>query len=146
VTALGGRYVSVVTRDGVEHLIPNETLISERVENWTHTNNRTRLKIDFGVHYRSDVREVISVALEAATETPRVLDDPAPKCLLIEFGDSSVNFQLRVWIADAQNGVQNVKSAVMLAVWDKFQEHGIEIPYPQRDVYLHRPDSSSADI
>ena len=64
VTALGGRYVSVVTRDGVEHLIPNELLISERVENWTHTDNQTRLKIDFGVHYRSNVREVIDVCLE----------------------------------------------------------------------------------
>lgn len=146
VTALGGRYVSVVTRDGVEHLIPNETLISERVENWTHTNNRTRLKIDFGVHYRSDVREVIRLCLEAAKETPRVLDDPEPKCLLIEFGDNSVNFQLRIWIADAQNGVQNVKSSVLLAVWETFQEHGIEIPYPQRDVHIYRSDTSPPDI
>lgn len=145
VTALGGRYVSVVTRDGVEHLIPNETLISERVENWTHTNNRTRLRINFGVHYRSDVREVIRVALEAAHETPRVLDSPEPKCLLIEFGDNSVNFQLRVWIADAQNGVQNVKSAVMLSVWEKFQEHKIEIPYPQRDVHIHNAGPSAPE-
>jgi small-conductance mechanosensitive channel len=140
VTALGGRYVSVVTRDGVEHLIPNETLISERVENWTHSNNRTRLKIDFGVHYKSDVRQVIELALEAANSVPRVLEEPAAKCLLIEFGDNSVNFQLRIWIADAQNGVQNVKSAVLLAVWDKFQEHAIEIPYPQRDVHIIRSD------
>jgi small-conductance mechanosensitive channel len=144
VTALGGRYVSVVTRDGIEHLIPNEMLISERVENWTHTNSRTRLKIDVGVHYRSDVREVIKLCLEAASETPRVLADPEPKCLLIEFGDSSVNFQLRLWIADAHNGVQNVKSAVLLNVWDKFQEHGIEIPYPQRDVHLHQSGTQSA--
>jgi small-conductance mechanosensitive channel len=137
VTALGGRYVSIVTRDGVEHLIPNETLISERVENWTHSDSQTRLKIDFGVHYRSNVRQVIEIAVEAAKSVPRVLGDPEPKCLLIEFGDSSVNFQLRIWIADAQNGVQNVKSAVLLAVWDKFQENGVEIPYPQRDVHLY---------
>ena len=138
VTALGGRYVSVVTRDGVEHLIPNEMLISERVENWTHTNSRTRLKIDFGVHYKSNVRQVIDISVAAAKSVPRVLEDPEPKCLLIEFGDNSVNFQLRIWIADAQNGVQNVKSAVLLAVWDSFQEHGVEIPYPQRDVHLHQ--------
>lgn len=146
VTALGGRYVSVVTRDGVEHLIPNETLISERVENWTHTNNRTRLKIEVGVHYRSDVHEVIAQCLQAAKETPRVLDNPQPKCLLVEFGDSSINFQLRIWIADAQNGVQNVKSAVMLKVWEKFRDHNIEIPYPQRDVHLHRGDMSPPDL
>lgn len=136
VTALGGRYVSVVTRDGVEHLIPNELLISERVENWTHTHSRTRLKVDVGVHYRSDVHKAIALCLEAATETDRVLPDPEPKCLLIEFGENSVNLQLRFWIQDAHNGVQNVKSAVLLRIWDKFLEAGIEIPYPQRDLHL----------
>ena len=136
VTALGGRYVSVVTRDGVEHLIPNELLISERVENWTHTHSRTRLKVDVGVHYRSDLHKAIALCLEAAAETERVLADPDPKCLLVEFGDSSINLQLRFWIADAHNGVQNVKSAILLRIWDKFREGGVEIPYPQRDLHL----------
>jgi small-conductance mechanosensitive channel len=136
VTALGGRYVSVVTRDGVEHLIPNEMLISERVENWTHTHSRTRLKVDVGVHYKTDIHHAIALCLEAAGETERVLADPAPKCLLIEFGDNSVNLQLRFWIKDAHNGVQNVKSAVLLLIWDKFKASGIEIPYPQRDLHL----------
>jgi small-conductance mechanosensitive channel len=136
VTALGGRYVSVVTRDGVEHLIPNEMLISERVENWTHTNSQTRLKVDVGVHYDTDIHKAIELCLEAAKDLDRVLERPEPKCLLIEFGDSSVNLQLRFWIADAQNGVQNIKSAVLLRIWDKFKEHGIEIPYPQRDLHL----------
>ena len=136
VTALGGRYVSVVTRDGVEHLIPNETLISEHVENWTHTNNRTRLKLDVGVHYDSDVRQAIELCTEAAMEIDRVLDDPQPKCLLIGFGDSSVDLQVRFWISDAHNGVTNVKSAVLLRIWDKFKAEGIEIPYPQRDLHL----------
>lgn len=144
VTALGGRYVSVITRDGVEHLIPNETLISERVENWTHSNRETRLKVDVGVHYATDVREAMALCLEAAADTERVLERPEPKCLLIEFGDSSINLQLRFWIADAQNGVQNVKSAVLLAIWDKFREHGIEIPYPQRDLHLRSGDWHAA--
>jgi small-conductance mechanosensitive channel len=136
VTALGGRYISVVTRDGVEHLIPNETLISERVENWTHTHSRTRLKVDVGVHYRSDVHQAMALCLAAADETERVLKDPMPNCLLIEFGENSVNLQLRFWIADAHNGVQNVKSAVLLGIWDKFKGAGVEIPYPQRDLHL----------
>ncbi len=136
VTALGGRYVSVITRDGVEHLIPNETLISERVENWTHSNRQTRLKIDVGVHYDTDVHKAIEVCLAAANETERVIENPAPKCLLIEFGDNSINLQVRFWIGDAQNGVQNVKSAVLLAIWEKFRAEGIEIPYPQRDLHL----------
>lgn len=136
VTALGGRYVSVVTRDGVEHLIPNETLISERVENWTHTHSRTRLKLDVGVHYHSDLKEVIAICEEAADGIDRVLREPKPVCLFIDFGDSALKLQLRFWIADAQNGVQNVKSAVLLRIWEKFRERGIEVPYPQRDLHI----------
>lgn len=136
VTALGGRYVSVVTRDGVEHLIPNEMLISERVENWTHTHSRTRLKANIGVHYASDVHQAIQICIDAAAESERVLTDPEPKCLLIEFGDSSVNLQLRFWISDAHNGVQNITSEILLRIWDKFKEAGVEIPYPQRDLHL----------
>jgi small-conductance mechanosensitive channel len=136
VTALGGRYVSVVTRDGVEHLIPNETLISERVENWTHTNSRTRLRVDVGVHYKSDIKKVLAICEEAATEIDRVLKEPKPVCLFIEFGDSALKVQLRFWISDAQNGVQNVKSAVLLRIWEKFREHEIEVPYPQRDLHI----------
>lgn len=136
VTALGGRYVSVVTRDGVEHLIPNEMLMAERVENWTHTHSDTRLKIDVGVHYDSDVKHAIELCLEATQGVPRVLGEPAPKCLLLGFGDNSVDLQVRFWIADAQNGVQNVKSEILLRIWDLFREHGIVIPYPQRDLHV----------
>jgi len=146
VTALGGRYVSVVTRDGIEHLIPNEMLISERVENWTHSNRQTRLKVDVGVHYDSDIKQAIALCLEAVAETERALTDPEPKCLLIEFGDSSVNLQIRFWISDAQNGVQNIKSAILLKVWDKFKEHGIEIPYPQRDLHLRSGGDSIGSL
>jgi small-conductance mechanosensitive channel len=143
VTALGGRYVSVVTRDGVEHLIPNELLISERVENWTHTSNRTRLKVDVGVHYKSNLPEVITICEEAARETDRVLKDPEPKCLFVEFGESALKLQLRFWIADAHNGVQNVKSAVLLRIWEKFKRQNIAVPYPQRDVHVRSPDEVS---
>jgi small-conductance mechanosensitive channel len=143
VTALGGRYVSVVTRDGVEHLIPNELLISERVENWTHTSNRTRLKVDVGVHYKSNLPDVIAICEEAAKETDRVLKDPEPKCLFIEFGESALKMQLRFWIADAHNGVQNVKSAVLLRIWEKFKRQNIDVPYPQRDVHVRSTDDLS---
>jgi small-conductance mechanosensitive channel len=136
VTALGGRYVSVVTRDGVEHLIPNETLISEPVENWTHTQRRTRLKLDVGVHYESDLKQVIALCEDAAASTARVLPDPAPKCLFIEFGESSLKLQLRFWIGDAQNGVQNVKSDVLIEIWQRFKQQGVRVPYPQRDLHV----------
>jgi small-conductance mechanosensitive channel len=136
VTALGGRYVSVVTRDGVEHLIPNETLISEPVENWTHTQRRTRLKLDLFVHHDSDLKKVIALCEDAALATARVLPEPAPKCLFIEFGESSLKLQLRFWIGDAQNGVQNVKSDVLIEIWQRFKEQGVRVPYPQRDLHV----------
>jgi small-conductance mechanosensitive channel len=145
VNTLGGRYVSVITRDGTEHLIPNELLITEYVENWTHTDNNVRLKIPVHVHYKCDVRKAIELCVAAALETRRVLDQPAPTCLLREFGDSSFNLEIRIWINDPTNGVSNVRSEVMLKVWDKFRENGIEIPYPQRDVHVLAGDRVSVE-
>jgi small-conductance mechanosensitive channel len=136
VTALGGRYVSVVTRDGVEHLIPNETLISERVENWTHTNSHTRLKIPVSVAYDTDVHRAIAICVEAACGTERVLAEPECRCLLIALGENGLQLEVRIWIGDAHNGVQNVKSAVLLRIWDRFREAGIRVPFPQRDVIV----------
>ena len=141
VNTLGGRYVSVITRDGVEHLIPNELLITEYVENWTHTDNNVRLKIPLGVHYRSDVRKAMELCVEAARDTRRVLDQPAPTCLLREFAESLIRLEIRIWINDPTNGISNVRSEVMLKVLDKFREHGIEMPYPQRDVHVVSRDA-----
>src|SRR5690606_19755294 len=136
VTALGARYVSVVTRGGVEHRIPNDVLIPERVENWTHTSNETRLKVRLRVHFDTDLPPAIELCQQAAREPARVLRHPEPVCLLIGFGDSAIDLELRFWISDAQNGVTNVKSEVLLAVWQKFREHGIKVTYPQHDVFL----------
>jgi small-conductance mechanosensitive channel len=141
VNTLGGRYVSVITRDGVEHLIPNELLITEYVENWTHTDNNVRLKIPLGVHYRSDVRKAMELCVDAARETRRVLDQPAPTCLLREFAESVIRLEIRIWINDPTNGTSNVRSEVMLKVLDKFREHGVEMPYPQRDVHVVTRDA-----
>jgi len=129
---LGGRYISVVTRDGTEHLIPNEDLITNQVVNWSFTNNLLRLKIPIGIGYSSDMKQAMELMLEAAGEAPRVLTDPKPACLLMGFGDNSVNLQLRLWIRDPQNGVANIKSQVLLGVWERFQAHGIDLPFPQR--------------
>jgi len=139
VKSLNARYVSLNTREGIEHLIPNEDLIVQRVENWSFSHNKIRLKIPVGVHYQSDVRKAIELCIQAATNNPRVLDDPEPACHLKGFGDSSVDLEIRMWIDDPQNGLSNVKSEVLLEVWDKFQENHIEIPYPQRDLYIKTP-------
>ena len=140
VDSLGGRYVSVLTRDGIEHLIPNEELITTRVENWSHTQNLLRIRKTVGVHYKSDVKKAIELCLEAAANTPRILKDPAPVCHLQEFGDNSVNLEIRFWIDDPMNGRANVVSGLLLKIWDSFHEHNIEIPYPQRDLHLRSSD------
>jgi small-conductance mechanosensitive channel len=136
VKSLGARYASVVTRDGVEYLIPNEELIVNTVVNWSFSDRQVRRKLPIGISYDSDVELAIRLVKEAALETERVLHDPAPNCLLVGFGDSSVDLEVRFWIEDPEQGVANVSSAVLLAVWFKFKENGIVIPFPQRDLHL----------
>ncbi|MGE0650518.1 MAG: mechanosensitive ion channel family protein [Alphaproteobacteria bacterium] len=140
---MGARYVSVVTRDGTEHLIPNETLITTPVENWSYSNNLLRLKIPIGISYKADPHKAIALVLEAAKEVERVLDEPKTVVLVKGFGDSSVDLEARIWINDPRNGVSNVKSQVLLRVWDKFHAEGIEIPFPQRDLHIK---SNEADF
>jgi small-conductance mechanosensitive channel len=137
VAEMGARYTEIVTRDNKSFLIPNEDFITQQVINWSHGDDTlVRVETSFGVHYDSDPHEVKRIAQEAALTPERVQEKPAPVCHLVEFGDSSINFVLRYWIKDAQEGVTNTKGGVMLALWDAFKENGIEIPYPQREVYI----------
>lgn len=142
INKLSGRHVSVITRDGKEHLIPNEDLITQRVINWSYSSKRVRLHIPFGVSYKADPHKVRELALEAASKVGRLLSNPAPVCLMKEFGDNSVNFELRVWIDDPSNGVSNVISAIMFELWDAFKASNVEIPFPQRDVHLDLTDAT----
>ncbi|EDY83895.1 transporter, MscS family [Verrucomicrobiia bacterium DG1235] len=134
INKLSARYVSVITRDGMEHLIPNETLITEKVTNWSFSDDMVRVKVPFGVSYNSDIHQVMKLAIQAGKETERVLPDKAPVCWLLGYGDSSVDFELRVWIRDPANGLNNLRSGIYVRMWDLFKEHGIEIPFPQRDL------------
>jgi small-conductance mechanosensitive channel len=138
ITRLNARFVSVSTRDGIEHLIPNEDLITQRVTNWSYSDEKVRLHVPVGIGYRSDVRQAMALCAEAAKGVERVLETPSPVCLLKGFGDSAINLELRFWIRDPRNGTANVRSEVMLGIWDRFREHDIELPFPQRD--LHIPD------
>ena len=144
---LGARYASVVTRDGIEHLIPNEIMITTPVENWSYSNSLVRLKLPIGISYRSDPRKAIALCVEAARQVPRVLSEPEPRCQVVGFGDSSVDLSLRIWINDPTQGRANVISDVMLEIWDRFNEHGIEIPFPQRDLHIKSmPDPGLAAV
>jgi small-conductance mechanosensitive channel len=141
ITGLNARYVSLATRDGKEILIPNENLITEKVTNWSYSNNLIRQHVTIGIAYESDVHLAIRIALEAVAAVPRALRDPQPVCLLTGFGDSSVNLELRFWIGDPSNGTSNIRSDVMLQVWDLFHANGIVFPFPQRDVALRNPEA-----
>ncbi len=136
VNSLGARYTSLITQDGKEFLIPNEDLITQRVENWSFSNSTVRLKIPVGIAYSSDVRKAMALCEEAARQTTRIIQTPPPICLLAAFGNSSVDLELRAWINDPVNGVKNVKSEILLRIWDAFHEQGIDIPYPQRDIHI----------
>ena len=140
---LRARYASVITRDGTEHLIPNEDLITQHVINWTFTDRKVRMKVPFGVSYDADPHECIQLAIEATKKIKRVLNYPEPICNLMGFGDNSVDFEVRFWISDPRNGVSNVKSQVLLNLWDTLKEHAIEIPFPQRDLHIR---SSSINL
>lgn len=136
VQSLGARYVSVLTRDGIEHIIPNEDFITQKVENWSFSNNDLRLKMPVGISYNADVELAMQLCLEAVREQDRVKKKDAAVCFLKGFGDSSVDLELRFWIDDPAEGSDKVKSLIYLSIWHKFKKHGIEIPYPQRDLHI----------
>ncbi|MBD3801977.1 MAG: mechanosensitive ion channel [Thioclava sp.] len=134
INSLGARYVSVVTRDGREYLIPNEDLITGQVVNWSHSDEFVRIDLHFGTSYHDDPHKVRKLAVEAAQSVGRVLKNRPTVCHITGFGDSSVDYILRFWITDPVEGLTNVRGAVYLALWDAFHENGITIPFPQREV------------
>jgi small-conductance mechanosensitive channel len=136
VSSLGARYVSVETRDGTEFLIPNEDIITHQVVNWSHKSDRVRLKVPVRVPHDSDLDQALALMREAATYPERVLAVPAPNALIMAFGETAIELELRFWIEDAQNGVHNVKSQILYEIWRSFRQEGIEIPYPKRDLYV----------
>jgi small-conductance mechanosensitive channel len=143
---MGGRYVSVVTRDEKEYLIPNEDLITQQVINWSYSSRKIRIRVPVGISYKADPHEVIKMIVREVKDISRILADPAPKCLLRGFGESSIDLELRFWINDPQNGVANVTSEALLKIWDVLKEKDIEIPFPQRDVHLFVEDKSEDGI
>ncbi|MEO0608347.1 MAG: mechanosensitive ion channel domain-containing protein [Pseudomonadota bacterium] len=136
VKSLGLRYASVITRDGKEHLIPNEMLITDKVVNWSYSDKEVRVKRRVRVEYESDLRLAVDLVQKGAIQTDRVLGSPAPKCLVMEFGDEAIELEVRFWINDPENGVSNVSSAVMLNIWDHFKAAGIDIPLRHEDVLI----------
>ncbi len=146
VQELRGRYFVIRDRDGVETLVPNQHLITNPVINWSYSDRHVRLKLPVRISYRDDPELALETLLRATAGHPRVLQDPGPVSRLLEFTESGMNLELRFWIADPENGVNNVRSDVNRAIWRLFRSTGITIPVAQREVFLQgngsRPDGT----
>ncbi len=129
------RYISVAAGDGREFLIPNEDLVTQKVVNWTYTDKNTLVKVNFGTNYEADPRLVCKLAIEIAAAAPRAIKSKPPNCILVEFAEAGMKFSLTFWISDP-DGLDNVKSDAMLALWDAFKREGIQVPYPVREIRL----------
>jgi small-conductance mechanosensitive channel len=135
ISAMKTRYISVAAGDGREFLIPNEDLVTQKVTNWTYTDKNTLVKVLFGTNYDADPRLVCKLAIETAAGAPRALKNKPPNCILTEFAESGMKFSLTFWIADP-DGMDNVKSDVMLALWDTFRRENIKVAYPVREILV----------
>jgi small-conductance mechanosensitive channel len=133
ISAMKTRYISVAAGDGREFLIPNEDLVTQKVTNWTYTDKNTLVKVGFGTNYDADPRLVCKLANDIAASHPRATKGKAPNCILTEFTEAGMKFALTFWIPDP-DGMDNVKSDVMLALWDGFKREGIRVPYPVREI------------
>jgi len=136
ISAMKTRYISVAAGDGREFLIPNEDLVTQKVTNWTYTDKNTLVKVTFGTNYDADPRLVCKLAAEVAAAAPRATKGKPPNCILTEFAEAGMKFALTFWIGDP-DGMDNVKSEVMLALWDVFKREGIRVPYPVRELRIH---------
>lgn len=144
VNSLSARYVSVITRDGKEHLIPNEQLITEKVENWSYTNKNVRIHVAVNIGHENNPHQAIALILQVAEKNARILKYPKPNCLVRAFNPNAIELELRVWIDDPINGIGNIQSDLLLAIWDSFKTHQISFPTPYslHDIHIRSlPDT-----
>ncbi|MFT5088153.1 MAG: potassium efflux system protein, partial [Planctomycetota bacterium] len=135
VQAINARATTVNTQDNVSIIVPNSSFISESVTNWSYRDMKTRIHVPVGVAYGSDVELVKKTLLEAGETHGEVLADPAPQVQFLEFADSSLNFDLLVWIKEPTRQ-RFIRSDLNFAIDRAFREHNIQIPFPQRDLHI----------
>jgi small-conductance mechanosensitive channel len=144
VQELRGRYIVVRDRDGVETLVPNQYLINNSVINWSYSDARVRLRLPVMVSYQDDPEKALALLKSAAADHPRILSEPGPATRLMSFEDYGMRLEVRFWIADPMNGVNNVRSDVNRAIFRLFREAGITIPVAQRELRM-LPSATHAD-
>jgi len=136
VVKIGARSTTVITNDNIAIIIPNSKLVSENVINWSHTDERVRFGIPVNVAYGSDVRLVETLLLTVARQNADVMDTPSPAVRFLEFGDNGLLLELRAWTTTLTHRKGMLISALNFAIYETFQNHRIEIPYPQRDLRI----------
>jgi len=136
VQKIRARSTVLVTNDNITTIIPNQKFIDSPVTNWTYGDPKVRFRIPVGVAYGSDVEKVRATLIEAAAEDPHTLSDPAPSVFFVEFGSSSLNFELVAWSDEMSHRPRRYQSDLNFAIDKKFREAGIEIPFPQRDLNI----------
>ncbi len=146
VTLIRSRYTVLRKLDGIEVIIPNETLISENIINHTFTDRKSRISIDVQISYKSSVDKAFEIMLNSAKNESRVLNDPEPSVFLMKFADSGIDLMLSFYIVDPEEGSWGLKSDIYREIWNEFQKHGIEIPYPYRTVEIINSDKENKII
>jgi small-conductance mechanosensitive channel len=136
VTKITTRYVVVRAHTGVEAIIPNDTLVTTTVLNHSYSDRSVRLAVRVQVGYRTEIADALNLLVEVARRHSRVLRVPEPTAQVLNLADSGIDLELGFWIKDPERGSQNVRSDLMVDLLSDFRAHGIEIPYPQREVRL----------
>jgi small-conductance mechanosensitive channel len=139
VQELRGRYVVVRDRDGVETLVPNQNLITNSVINWSYSDQRVRIRLPVMISYDDDPEFALKLLFDAVAHHPRILREPPPVTRLMAFEDYGMRLEVRFWIADPMNGVNNVRSDVNRSIWKLFHEHGVKMPVAQRELRMLGP-------
>ena len=145
IVSMSARYVTVLTVEGKEHLIPNEDLITHKVINWSHTDRLIRIDVSVGVSYKANIPLALKCLFDAVQEIPRVNKSNRPMALLSKFNDSSIDLTVNFWITDPEVGIENIQSQVRIEIWKRFKTNNIEIPFPQRDVHIKAYPSSNSE-
>lgn len=136
IVSISARSTTVLTNDNIAVIVPNSDLVSNQVINWSHNNKSVRLNFPVGVSYNEDPEMIRKLLVEVANANPAVNQNPPPDVLFDNFGDSSLDFELRVWSDEYSDKPKILKSQLYFAIFRKFKEHNIEIPFPQRDLHL----------
>jgi small-conductance mechanosensitive channel len=145
VQELRGRYIVIRDRDGVETLVPNQHFINNQVVNWSYSDQRVRIRLPVMISFQDDPEIALQVLVDAAANHPRILKDPGPVSRLMSFENFGMRVEVRFWIRDPMNGVNNVRSDVNREIWRLFKKHGITIPVQQHDVRMVPYDAGPPD-